>query len=219
MKRVGRPLGLIDFSGQTMREAAPDRSRIVLCVALVRHRRLRADAAGELEPDAMVADVTRVDFGVSILADRSTLSVRQICWGGFRDIQEPPPLFWRRTGYPPRRRAVGNARELAADTCKHQPASSASGTTTACGKLRRLTTKTAPVFPLGPMWTPKLHLAKNFLRRIPSNTINSYRNRKKSCGERPVQWTRGLSRPLSRGRLTVVGKKSLLRLVIRGTAN
>ena len=90
-------------------------------------------AAGELEPDAMVADVTRVDFGVSILADRSTLSVRQICWGGFRDIQEPPPLFWRRTGYPPRRRAVGNARELAADTCKHQPASSASGPTSACG--------------------------------------------------------------------------------------
>lgn len=77
----------------------------------------------------------------------------------------------------------------------------------------------APVFPLGPMWTPKLHLAKNFLRRIPSNTINSYRNRKKSCGERPVQWTRGLSRPLSRGRLTVVWKKLLLRLVIRGTAN
>jgi hypothetical protein len=35
----------------------------------------------------MVAAVTRVDFGVSILADRSTLFVQQICWGGFRDIQ------------------------------------------------------------------------------------------------------------------------------------
>jgi polyferredoxin len=38
MKRVGRPPGLIDFSGQTMREAARDRSRIVLRVALVRPR-------------------------------------------------------------------------------------------------------------------------------------------------------------------------------------
>ena len=27
--------------------------------------------------------------------------------------------------------------------------------------------------------SPKLHLTKNFLRRMPSNTINSYRNRKK----------------------------------------
>ena len=167
----------------------------------------------------MVAGVTRVDFGVSILADRSTLSVQQICWGRSETFRNRH----RSSGEGQATRlgagAVGSARELAADTCKHQPASSASGTTTACGKLRRLTTKTAPVFPLGPMWTPKLHLAKNFLRRIPSNTINSYRNRKKSCGERPVQWTRGLSRPLSRGRLTVVGKKSLLRLVIRGTAN
>ena len=38
IKRVGRPPGLIDFSGQTMREAAPERSRIVLRVALVRPR-------------------------------------------------------------------------------------------------------------------------------------------------------------------------------------
>ena len=185
MKRVCRPPGLIDFSGQTMREAAPDRSRIVLCVALVRHRRLRADAAGELEPDAMVADVTRVDFGVSILADRSTLSVRQICWGGFRDIQEPPPLFWRRTGYPPRRRC---GRQCARAGCGYLQAPTCFFRVRAddcLWELRRLTTRTAPVFPLGPMWTPKLHLAKNFLRRIPSNTINSYKNWKKSCGERP----------------------------------
>lgn len=30
----------------------------------------------------------------------------------------------------------------------------------------------------------ELHLAKNFLRRMPSNTINSFRNRKKSCGRK-----------------------------------
>jgi len=167
----------------------------------------------------MVAGVTRVDFGVSILADRSTLSVRQICWGGCRDIQEPSLLFWRRTGYSPRRRC---GRQCARAGCGYLQAPTCFLRVRAddcLWELRPLATRTAPVFPLGPMWTPKLHLAKNFLRRIPSNTINSYRNRKKSCGERPVQWTRGLSRPLSRGRLTVVWKKLLLCLVIRGTAN
>jgi hypothetical protein len=167
----------------------------------------------------MVADVTRVDFGVSILADRSTLSVRQICWGGFRDIQEPPPLFWRRTGYSPRRRC---GRQCARAGCGYLQAPTCFFRVRAddcLRELRRLATRTAPVFPFCPMWTPKLHLAKNFLRRIPSNTINHIgigRNREER-GQ--VQWTRGLSRPLSRGRLTVVWKKSLLCLVIRGTAD
>jgi hypothetical protein len=66
----------------------------------------------------------------------------------------------------------------------------------------------------------KLHLAKNFLRRMPSNTINSFRKSEEIVRKKgPVQWTRGLRRPLSPGRLTVVQKKSLMGHVIRGTAD
>lgn len=66
----------------------------------------------------------------------------------------------------------------------------------------------------------ELHLAKNFLRRMPSNTINSYRKSEEIVRKKgPVRWTRGLRRPLSPGRLTVVQKKSLMGPVIRGTAD
>jgi hypothetical protein len=39
----------------------------------------------------------------------------------------------------------------------------------------------------------ELHLAKNFLRRMPSNTINSYRKSEEIVRKKgPVRWTRGL---------------------------
>ena len=53
----------------------------------------------------------------------------------------------------------------------------------------------------------ELHLAKNFLRRMPSNTINSYRKSEEIVRKKgPVRWTRGLRRPLSPGCLTVFQK-------------